>query len=119
MRAHYAYPRGPPPAGGIEVFESEADRIDSAVALGALRLFLVQPQPLAGGQRLGFEAGQLPSESEFVASIDKPVPADRKAPRNLTDAEVAALPVPPKQVEVRKTPQGANRDYPPLEAGRP
>ena len=65
-----------------------------------------------------FDTQPLPSEREFVASIDKPVSADLKAPRNLTEAEVAALPMPPKSIEVRKQPQGAVRDYPPLEAGQ-
>ncbi|MES2088719.1 MAG: outer membrane protein assembly factor BamE [Pseudomonadota bacterium] len=64
-----------------------------------------------------FEADALPSEREFVASIDKPT--DLKAvPANLTDAQIAALPVPPKTADVRKAPQGAVRDYPPLESGR-
>ena len=64
-----------------------------------------------------FEADKLPSEHEFVASIDKPTQL-KKPPANLTEAEVAALPVPVKTDEVRKTPQGAVREYPPLESGR-
>lgn len=64
-----------------------------------------------------FEADALPSEHEFVASIDKPTEL-KKPPANLTEAEVAALPVPPKTDEVRKAPQGAVREYPPLETGR-
>jgi outer membrane protein assembly factor BamE len=64
-----------------------------------------------------FEADTLPSEHEFVASIDKPTDI-KPPPANLTDAQVAALPVPPKVDEVRKAPQGAARDYPPLESGR-
>lgn len=65
-----------------------------------------------------FESEPLPGEREFVASIDKPLPPGKKAPEDLTEAEVAALPVPPKTEELRKTPQGAAREYPPLEAGR-
>ncbi|RZI85720.1 MAG: outer membrane protein assembly factor BamE [Rubrivivax sp.] len=64
-----------------------------------------------------FEADTLPSEREFVASIDKPMEL-KKPPANLSDAEIAALPVPAKTGDVRKTPQGAVRDYPPLESGR-
>ena len=63
-----------------------------------------------------FDADALPSEHEFVAAIDKPTEL-KKPPANLNDAQIAALPVPPKVDEVRKTPQGAARDYPPLEAG--
>ncbi len=65
-----------------------------------------------------FEADQLPTEREFVAAIDRKV-SQGKAPANLTPEQIAALPVPPKQDNRLKVPQGANRDYPPLEAGRP
>ena len=63
-----------------------------------------------------FEADPLPSEREFVASITrdekvKPPPAD------LTPEQIAALPVPAKVDSRPKVPQGAARDYPPLEAG--
>jgi outer membrane protein assembly factor BamE len=64
-----------------------------------------------------FESEPLPSEREFVASIDKPLPGNKAAPADLTEAQVAALPVPPKTEEIRKTPVGATREYPPLEAG--
>jgi outer membrane protein assembly factor BamE len=64
-----------------------------------------------------FDADTLPSEHEFVASIDKPTEL-KKPPANLTDAQLAALPVPVKTDEARKAPQGAVRDYPPLESGR-
>ncbi len=64
-----------------------------------------------------FDTEPLPSEREFVASIDKPL--DKKEPTlALTDAEVAALPVPPKTEVIRKAPQGAVREYPPLESGK-
>ncbi len=66
-----------------------------------------------------YTADPLPTEREFVASIDKPLPGDRKAPQNLSEAEIQALPTPPKSVEPRRQPQGAVREYPPLEAGTP
>jgi outer membrane protein assembly factor BamE len=66
-----------------------------------------------------FEADTLPSEREFVASIDAAKGKSDKAAPNLTDAQIAALPVPPKVDTQPKVPKGANRDYPPLEAGRP
>jgi outer membrane protein assembly factor BamE len=37
---------------------------------------------------------------------------------DLTEQQIAALPVPPKTEEIRKAPQGAVREYPPLETGR-
>lgn len=63
-----------------------------------------------------FDTEPLPSEREFVASIDKPVKG--KDVVNLTPEQIAALPVPPKAEVVKTAPQGAVRDYPPLEAGR-
>jgi len=65
-----------------------------------------------------FDTETLPSEREFVASIDKPLPASAKPVVDLTEPEIAALPVPPKTEEIRKAPQGAAREYPPLESGR-
>jgi outer membrane protein assembly factor BamE len=66
-----------------------------------------------------FEADALPTEREFVASIDAAKGKSDKAAPNLSDAQIAALPVPPKADTQPKVPKGANRDYPPLEAGRP
>lgn len=63
-----------------------------------------------------FDTEPLPSEREFVASIDKPVKG--KDVVDLTPEQVAALPVPPKADVVRSAPQGAVREYPPLEPGR-
>ena len=65
-----------------------------------------------------FDAETLPSEKEFVASIDKP--SDLKPARaNLTETQIAALPVPAKSDTASpKLPQGAVRDYPPLETGK-
>ncbi len=66
-----------------------------------------------------FDTQPLPTERDFVAAIDKPLPGSLKAPKNLTDAELAALPAPAPSVEVRKAPQGAVRAYPPLEPAQP
>ncbi|MGQ0597349.1 outer membrane protein assembly factor BamE [Aquabacterium sp.] len=63
-----------------------------------------------------FDTEPLPSERDFVASIDKPVKG--KDVENLTPAQIAALPVPPKSDVVKTVPQGAVRAYPPLEAGK-
>ncbi|WP_236651154.1 outer membrane protein assembly factor BamE [Aquabacterium fontiphilum] len=65
-----------------------------------------------------FEAGEMPSEREFVASIDRPVKGRNPKP-DLTPEQVAALPAPPKAEVVRKAPEGAVRTYPPLERGQP
>ena len=65
-----------------------------------------------------FDTEPLPSEREFVASIDKPLPASAKPVVDLNEQQIAALPVPPKTEEIRKAPQGAVREYPPLESGR-
>ncbi len=42
----------PPLAGGIKVFEPEADRIDLSMSARTLRLFPMGRKPLAGGERL-------------------------------------------------------------------
>ena len=64
-----------------------------------------------------FDTGAMPSEREFVASIDKPL--EGKEPKlEMTPEQVAALPVPPKTDVSRKVPQGAVREYPPLERGQ-
>lgn len=64
-----------------------------------------------------FEADPLPSEREFVASIARQESV-KAPPPDLTPEQVAALPVPPKQDSKPLIPQGAVRDYPPLEPGR-
>lgn len=61
-----------------------------------------------------FDTEPLPSERDFVASIDRGVKG-KEAPADLTDAEKAALPKPPKAEVSRKVPQGAVRTYPPLD----
>ncbi|MFZ4550600.1 MAG: outer membrane protein assembly factor BamE [Aquabacterium sp.] len=63
-----------------------------------------------------FDTEPLPSEREFVASIDKPVEG-KEAPKDMTPEQIAALPRPPKVDVVRKAPQGAVRNYPPLDSG--
>jgi outer membrane protein assembly factor BamE len=66
------------------------------------------------------EADALPTEREFVASVERGgKSATGSKVLDLTPAQLAALPVPAKAVAARKVPQGAARDYPPLEAGRP
>lgn len=70
-----------------------------------------------------FEAGKvksveappdLPSEREFVASISR-VRELRTPKLELSEAERAALPVPPKREAPPAEPVGPVRDYPPLE----
>ena len=59
--------------------------------------------------------GALPSEREFVASIDT-FKTSRNAPSlELTPEQIKALPVPPKPAEVAVEPTGPTRTYPPLE----
>jgi outer membrane protein assembly factor BamE len=60
------------------------------------------------------EAGELPSEREFVASISRF--KDIRAPKlELTDDERKALPPPVQKAVPAPEPVGAVRDYPPLE----
>jgi outer membrane protein assembly factor BamE len=68
------------------------------------------------GEKLkSISAQDLPSESEFVASIDtfgKP----RKTPTlAMTPEEIKALPIPPKPAAEPAAPEGPQRPYPPLE----
>ena len=69
------------------------------------------------GDRLkSLDAGELPSEREFVAAIStaKPGPVPKL---ELSEAERNALPVPPRPpADAASAPAGAPRDYPPLEA---
>jgi outer membrane protein assembly factor BamE len=62
--------------------------------------------------------GELPAERDFVASIDTFKTSRNAPPLALTDAQIKALPVPPKPVAVSAS--GAESDaplrsYPPLE----
>lgn len=61
------------------------------------------------------EAGELPSEREFVASISR---ARKFTPRKLelTEEERNALPPPPPREAPPAEPSGPVRSYPPLEA---
>jgi len=68
-----------------------------------------------GEQLKSVEAPELPSEREFVASIDTfKVKGDPK-PLALTPEQIKSLPVPPKVAPAPEEPVGPVRDYPPLE----
>lgn len=61
-----------------------------------------------------FEAPELPSERDFVASISRF--KDLRAPKlELSEEERAALPLPPKREAPPVEPMGPVREYPPLE----
>jgi outer membrane protein assembly factor BamE len=63
----------------------------------------------------GIEAGDLPSEREFVASISRF--KDVRAPKlELSEDERKALPIPPRPAAPVVEPEGPVRSYPPLEA---
>ncbi len=63
-----------------------------------------------------FDAGgELPSEREFVASIDTFKTARNAPPLALTEEQVKALPVPQKQAAPDPSPAVPTRSYPPLE----
>jgi len=59
--------------------------------------------------------GDLPSEQDFVASIDTFKTARNAPPLELSSEEVKALPVPPAAEPVAVEPVGPTREYPPLE----
>jgi len=59
--------------------------------------------------------GPLPSEREFVASIDSFKTSRNAPPLELTPEQAKALPVPPKPALVEAEPIGPTREYPPLE----
>ena len=61
------------------------------------------------------EAGELPSEREFVASISR-FKDIREQKLELSADERKALPLPPKPVVVPAEPVGPVRSYPPLES---
>ena len=63
----------------------------------------------------GIEAGDLPSEREFVASISRF--RDLRTPKlELSEDERKALPIPPRPPTPPAEPEGPVRSYPPLEA---
>ena len=59
--------------------------------------------------------GDLPTEQEFVASIDTFKTSRNAKPLELSPEQAKALPTPPKPAAVEVEPIGPNRDYPPLE----
>ena len=59
--------------------------------------------------------GALPSEREFVASIDTFKTSRNAPPLELTPEQAKALPAPAKPAVVEAEPIGPTRDYPPLE----
>lgn len=70
------------------------------------------------GERVkGFDAAELPSEQEFVASIDAVKPERRKRPLELDAEQIRALPLPDyKALAAPPIPaSGPARTYPPLE----
>ena len=62
-----------------------------------------------------FEVGELPSERDFVASIDTAKVPAKPPVLALTDDEIKALPVPPKPPAPPAAASGPARTYPPLE----
>lgn len=68
------------------------------------------------GEKLkSIDAIDLPSEREFVASIDTAKPPRKLPALALTPEEMKALPVPPKPEPAASAPEGPVRAYPPLE----
>lgn len=59
--------------------------------------------------------GELPSEREFVASIDSFKTSRNAPPLALTPEQLKALPAPPKPETAAAEPVGPVRSYPPLE----
>ena len=59
--------------------------------------------------------GALPSEREFVASIDTFKTSRNAPPLELTPEQTKALPAPAKPATVAAEPVGPTRDFPPLE----
>lgn len=68
------------------------------------------------GEKLkSIDAPDLPSERDFISSIDT-AKTPRKAPKlAMTPEEVKALPVPAKPEPAASAPEGPVRSYPPLE----
>jgi outer membrane protein assembly factor BamE len=60
-------------------------------------------------------SGELPSEREFVASVDATKTSPRSTPLELTEAQIKALPVPPQPAASAAEPDKPERSYPPLE----
>jgi outer membrane protein assembly factor BamE len=60
-------------------------------------------------------AEDLPSETEFVASIDTFGTPRTPPTLAMPPEEIKALPIPPKPAPPASAPEGAQRPYPPLE----
>lgn len=69
------------------------------------------------GDRLSrLDAGELPSEEAFVASIDNFRKARNTPTLQLTEEQLRALPAPkPAEPTASQAPEGPTRSYPPLE----
>ncbi len=63
--------------------------------------------------------GELPSERDFVNSIDTSKKFSKPPPLALTDEQRKALPVPPRPAPAEAVPDVAARTYPPLEPTSP
>ena len=76
---------------------------------------------LFGGDRLKSieTGGDLPSEREFVASIDTGSSSRTVRSLALTDEQRKALPLPPRPPQIEAVPDVAARTYPPLETAAP
>lgn len=68
-----------------------------------------------GDKMKSISAQDLPSEREFVASIDTHKKPGKIPPLALTPEEIKALPIPPKPEAAASAPEGPQRTYPPLE----
>jgi outer membrane protein assembly factor BamE len=68
-----------------------------------------------GDKLKSVEAPELPSEREFVASIDTFSGKREPPPLALTDEQRQALPIPPKPPPEPAEPTGPTRTYPPIE----
>ena len=70
-----------------------------------------------GENLVKLEADELPSEQEFVASIDTFKKSSTKPRLDLNEEQLKALPAPkPREAQAAATPQPPVRDYPPLES---
>ena len=71
--------------------------------------------PLLTDKLKSISAQDLPSERDFVASIDTLKKSGKPPALALTPEEIKALPIPPKPEAAASAPEGAQRPYPPLE----
>lgn len=68
-----------------------------------------------GDKLTQLDAADLPTEAEFLNSIQTYRPRGDVPVLALTEEQIKALPVPPRVETAASAPQGATRDYPPLE----